>query len=285
MRLSGWAFAPLSVCVFGSSRAKALHRVGRQGMLRGMMCRYWLSLCLVLFASAVIAETNEVKSIPLSTVKLDHSRLNSWGVRLYKDSAITRTEDGGSQMQFRSTQTMGTEVSSNAVKLIDKFVYGIRDFEYDLHCRPDAFLGLTFLKFRITEGGQVASEGIMRVQGATGALRVGGKVSSVPYPGGTVIEAALRRLVVCLPRTPGALYHFDSYSPTLDIHPVEADPDKLYTIHCRGKYKIRTSGDAVMTCTKYEVEIGERITSYYVNEDDVLQRVLSADALLELFEL
>ena len=252
-------------------------------MLWPMLYRYLLMSCLALAPALLMAETNKVKTVALSSVELDFTRLDAWGVRLYKDSAITRNEEGRHQVQFRSTQTMGTQVTSNAVKLVDKFVYGIRDFEYDLSCQRDAFLGLTFLKFRITEGPKVASEGIMRVHGDTGALRVGGKVSSLAYPGGTVIEAALRRLVVCLPRTPDVRYRFESYTPTLDVHPVASEPDQPFTILCRGKFKIRTTGETVVTCTKYEVEIGDAISNYYVNEDDVLQRVLTSDSLLELF--
>ncbi len=230
------------------------------------------------------ADTNAFTTLPLATAAMDYVKLAKSGVRIYKESQIKKTAEGRSQLEFAAMQTMGTKITPTGLRFIDKFVYGLRTFEYSLECHRNPSLSLAALRFTISQAGTAVSTGLMRVHGRVGALRVGDKIEELRFPDTTVIEASLRRIVICLPRTPRVVYTFEHFSPTLDIHASAARAGHPYTITCRGAYRIRTQAKTTLICTKYEVEVGDTLSSYYVNEEDVLQRVVTAGSLLDLVD-
>lgn len=226
-----------------------------------------LLAAIVVAAPVEIGDANVV--LQLDSVSIDYRALAHGPV----EYAVRMTAQGTQSSATASSRlVLKTTVEGDRVVLDDEWTIMSRGFGVRQECGKSATLPLRRGTWSITRRGATLTTDLV-VQNGTAHVRSGGREQEIPYPAGTVNQAALFRIIPQLPRDPGVSYVFDAYSEAIQIDARSADRGSPFHVNCVGDETIDIGGRQV-ACTKYTL-FERRAVDYYVDRSGVLRRIVA----------
>jgi hypothetical protein len=229
----------------------------------------------------VAASENASSVINLADLNIDFSSLpaqpQTYAVRMQGKSF-----DRGRPFPFDSTLTLQTNRAGSNVVLNDTLEFVGRTFSFNFVCEPEATLTPAQGSIRMDHAARTISADLVH-DDASDTLNVttqNGRTSAIDFPDDTVTEAALFRIVTCLPRTPGRTYAFSAYCPLNEVRPSTPEDAGQCTLTCRGQTTIDIDRTPV-ECTQYVANFEGDLT-FFVDANNVVRKVLADFAQTEM---
>lgn len=219
--------------------------------------------------------------INLADLNLDFSKIPA-APQTYAVRMQGRSTNLGRPFKFDSTLTLRTTYDGSNVVFNDRLDFAARTFSFNLICEAEATLTPVRGSIRMDHPARSLSAELLH-NDASETLNVtteAGQSSTIDFPDDTVTEAALFRIVTCLPRTPGRTYAFPAYCPINEIRPATPEDGKRCTLTCRGEQTIDIDHRAV-TCTQYVANFEGDLT-FFVDANSVVRKVLADFAQTEM---
>ena len=246
-----------------------MNRIGPT-LLAGILC------FPILPASASETQTTRLDKSPLNT-----GRLSKWGVRNYQVSEIGKSKEGKTTLTPLYKWTMETQLDGPNVVLHDSWHEDGASTFIDIYCGTAGHLPVEKLAISRRVGNKLGVLGSVLIKDGKAHARIGSSIDEFAFPGDTLIHAAACRTVTLLPRTQGIRYTIPRFTDTREIKIKSSASETQWYFESVGRFRVATTQGKII-CTKYELHADGRKISFYVDDQDTLQRIREGSLFIDL---
>jgi hypothetical protein len=220
------------------------------------------------------------QSIALTEAPLNSGRLSKWGVRRYQVSTISM-EGKQSRLTPVYQWIMETQLKGPNVILHDSWEEQDGTLFIDIYCRPQGHLPIEKLAISRKVEDKLGVLGSILIQDGEAHAKMGAAIDRFAFPDDTLLFAAACRVVTLLPRTQNIRYTFSRFSDTREIRVQHSPEPTSWYFESLGRFRISTGKEKVI-CTKYEMRAADRKVTFYVDDEDTLQRIREGNLFIDL---
>lgn len=230
---------------------------------------WFIVLCLCISSGTGAADP---PSLRLADVPIDYRSLETQASATYDIALNVGTVGVRGELSFTASTTMTTTVARDHVMMEDEWEIMGRDIALRMKCDRAPLLRLRESTLTISRKDESVTASLA-VSDEQCVIDVNGEKSEIPYPGGTLMQAAAFRLVPLLPRGRGVTYTFDHYTESVEIKVQEPDDGKTFSIECHGPEAV-SLGSQNIGCTKYVLNVPRPI-EFFVDGQSRIRMVVA----------